>query len=288
VTFSPPLPALLPKPEGVGLALGAGGARGLAHIVVLEALDELGVKPVAIAGSSMGAVIGAAYAAGVTGKQLRAHALGLLRNRANFMTQLLRARVGRFSDLLSGLGANPVLIDGEKLLDLVWPAQVPDRFEQLAIPFTAVATDFHGRRDALFETGPLAPAVAGSMAIAGLVKPVSADGMYLVDGGVTNPLPYRALIGRAAVIVACDVTMGPIGLEAASPRPFEAMFGAAQILQGAITREMLKTDAPDILLIPKVQTFRTLDFFRAVKILEAAEHLRDDVKRALAEKLERA
>ena len=276
------------KPEGVGLALGAGGARGLAHIVVLEALDELGVKPVAIAGSSIGAVIGAAYAAGVTGKQLRAHSLAVLRNRTQFMAQLLRARVGRFSDLFSGLGANPVLIDGEKLLDLLWPTQVPDRFEQLQIPFAAVTTDFHGRREALFETGPLAPAVAGSMAIAGLVKPVSADGMYLVDGGVTNPLPYRALIGRASIIIACDVTAGPMGAEAASPKPFEAMIGAAQILQGAITSEMLKTDAPDILLVPKVQTFRTLDFFRAVKILEAAEPLREEVKRALAEKLERA
>ena len=288
MTFSPPLPALLPKPEGVGLALGAGGARGLAHIVVLEALDELGVKPVAIAGCSMGAVIGAAYAAGVSGKDLRAHTLGVVRNRAKFMSQLLRARVGRFSDLFTGLGANPVLIDGEKLLDLVWPTQVPDRFEQLDIPFTAVATDFHGRREAVFATGPLAPAVAGSMAIAGLVKPVSADGMFLIDGGVTNPLPYRALAGRAAVVIACDVTRGPMVASHLSPKPFEAMFGAGQIVQSAITSEMLKTDAPDILLIPKVQAFRTLDFFRAIKILEAAEHLREDVKRALGEKLERA
>ena len=275
------------KPEGVALAFGAGGARGLAHIVVLEALDELGVKPVAIAGSSMGAVVGAAYAAGLTGKQLRAHALGVLRNRTQFMSQLLRARVGRFSDLFSGLGANPVLIDGERLLDLLWPMQVPDCFEQLAIPFIAVAADFHGRREVRFESGPLAPAVAGSMAIAGLIKPVSADGMFLVDGGIINPLPYRAMIGRAAVVIACDVTVGPIGLETASPRPFEAMIGSAQILQGAIINEMLKTDAPDILLMPQVQTFRTLDFFRAAKILEAAEHLREDVKRALAEKLER-
>ena len=275
------------KPEGVGLALGAGGARGFAHIVVLEALDELGVTPVAIAGCSMGAVIGAAYAAGITGKQLRVHILSLLRNRAGFLTNVLRARVGRFADLLTGLGANPVLIDGEKLLDLVWPRQVPDRFEQLAIPFTAVATDFHGRRDALFESGPLAPAVAGSMAIAGLVKPVSADGMYLVDGGVTNPLPYRTLIGRATVIVACDVTMGPMVASHVSPKPYQAMIGAGQILQTAIIAEMLKTDAPDIMLTPAVQAFSTLDFFKAAQILEAAEPLREELKRALGAQLER-
>ncbi len=276
------------KPEGIGLALGAGGARGFAHIMLLEALDELGVKPVAIAGSSMGAVIGAAYAAGLTGKELRAHTLGLMRNRTSFMAQVLRARVGRFSDLLSGLGANPVLMDGERLLDLFWPVQVPDRFEQLAIPFTAVATDFHGRREVLFESGPLAPAVAGSMAIAGLVKPVSADGMYLIDGGVTNPLPYRALLGRAAVIVACDVSRGPMLETHVSPNPFQAMIGAGQILQRAITAEMLKADAPDVMLAPQVQGFNALDFFKAAQIFGAADHLREDLKRALGKELERA
>src|SRR5271165_6908497 len=79
---------------GIALALGAGGARGLAHIEVLEALDELGVRPIAIAGCSMGAVIGAAYAAGLTGKDIRVHVLALLRNRTDLMARLLRARVG--------------------------------------------------------------------------------------------------------------------------------------------------------------------------------------------------
>ena len=277
---------LVARPQGIGLALGAGGARGLAHIVVLEALDDLGVRPTAIAGASMGAIIGAAYAAGISGRDLRGHVLGLLRNRAQVIARLMRARVGRLSDFLSGLGANPVLIDGEIFLDLFWPNAVPDRFEELAIPFSAVATDYRGRREALFETGPLAPAVAGSMAIPGLVKPVEVDGLVLIDGGVTNPLPYRALMGRVETIIACDVTGGPVAEGRGVPQPYEAMLGAAQIMQGAVTAEMLRRAAPDILVRPAVQGFRALDFFHATRILAAAESTREEIKRGLAKGLE--
>ena len=280
--------AVAPPSGSVGVALGAGGARGLAHIVVLEALDDLGVKPGVIAGASMGAVVGAAYASGVSGKELRAHALGLLRNRPQVLARLMKARVGRLSDFLSGLGANPVLIDAEIFLDLFWPTQVPDRFEDLAIPFVAVATDYRSRREAVFETGLLAPAVAGSMAIPGLVKPVEANGLVLIDGGVTNPLPYRALLGRAQTIIACDVTGGPVDGGKRVPKPYEAMLGAAQILQGAVTLEMLRRDSPDLLLRPQVQGFRALDFFLATKILAAAEGTREEIKRSLAARLEKS
>lgn len=268
----------------VALALGAGGARGLAHVVVLEALDDLGLVPVEIVGTSMGAILGAAYASGMTGREIRAHLLGLMRNRAEVMTRLLRSRVGRLTDLFSG--ANPVLIDGEIFLDLFWPKIVPDRFEELKIPFTAVATDFVGRCEAAFSFGPLAPAVAGSMAIPGLVKPVEANGRILVDGGAVNPLPFRSLIGRAEVVIACDVTGGPVADRVGLPAPFEAMFGTAQIMQGAITAEMLRLNRPDLLLVPPVQSFRVLDFFRARQILQAAEPLRDEVKRGIARVIE--
>ncbi|MDB5596557.1 MAG: patatin [Hyphomicrobiales bacterium] len=265
----------------IALALGAGGARGLAHIAVLEALDDLGLPPIEIAGTSMGAILGAAYAAGLTGREIRAHLLGLLRDRAGAMSLLLRARVGRFKDLFSGSFANPVLIDGEAFLDLFWPKVVPDRFEELKMPFTAVATDYAGRCEAAFSSGPLAPAVAGSMAIPGLVKPVVANGRILVDGGAVNPLPFRGLIARADIVIACDVTGGPVADRTGAPTPFEAMFGTAQIMQNAITAEMLKVSQPDILLAPAVQSFRVLDFFKAAQILSASEPMRDEIKRRL-------
>src|SRR5271169_855327 len=131
----------------VAVALGSGGARGFAHIAVLEALDELGVAPAAIAGTSIGAMIGAAHAAGMSGREIRGYALGAVRSRSEMMGKLLRARVGRFSDLVLRGRGNPVLLDGEVCLDLFWPEAVPDFFEGLAKPLLVVATDFYDRRE---------------------------------------------------------------------------------------------------------------------------------------------
>jgi NTE family protein len=271
----------------VAVALGGGGARGLAHIAALEALDELGVRPVAIAGTSMGAIVGAAYAAGATGKDLRAYALSRLRDRAQVMARVLQARVGRIADLFSRGFGNPVLVDGEKLLDLFWPEIVPDAFEALGIPFQAVATDYFGRCEHRFESGPLVTAVAASMAIPGLVRPVLAGGRVYVDGGVVNPLPFEHLGADGAIVVAVDVTGGPGTEVRAAPESFEAMLGASQIMQGAIVAEKLKARAPDVLVRPAVDGFRGLDFFKTKAILLAAEPAKEQLKRDLAAILER-
>jgi NTE family protein len=264
----------------IALALGGGGARGLAHIVILEALDELGLRPSAIAGTSIGAIVGAAYAAGVSGKDLRAYALSRLRNRAQVMSRVLQARVGKLTDLFSGLG-NPVLVDGEKLLDLFWPEAVPDSIEDLAIPFQAVATDYFGRCEHRFGAGPLVTAVAASMAIPGLVRPVLAAGRTFIDGGAVNPLPFEGMGGAGVLVIAVDVTGGPANEAKAAPEAFEAMLGASQIMQGAIVAEKLKARAPDILVRPAVDGFRGLDFFRAKAILQAAEPAKEQFKRDL-------
>jgi NTE family protein len=268
------------------LALGAGGARGLAHIAVLEAFDELGVMPVVIAGSSMGAVVGAAYAAGMAGKEIRAFALRLARERATVMSALIEARVGRFTDLVSGLG-NPFLVDGERFLDRLWPDVVPDRFEDLRLPLQVVATDYFARSEAVFSGGPLVPSVAGSMAIPGLIRPVKAGERLLVDGGATNPLPFDLLIGRADVIVAVDVTGGPAPQPNRTPG-FDAMFGTLQIMQGAIVAAKLKIYRPEIVVRPAVDRFRVLDFFEARAILTASEPAKDELKREIERHFERA
>ena len=271
----------------LAIALGGGGARGLAHIAILEALDELGVKPMAIAGTSIGAIIGAVYASGIEASHLRAHTLAVMRRRSEVMGKLLKARVGRFTDLvLRGLG-NPMLLDAEIFLDLFWPDAVPDRFEDLAIPLLVVTTDFHNRCEAIFSTGLLAPAVAGSMAIPGLIKPVESEGRVLVDGGAVNPLPYDLLFEAADVVIAVDVTFGG-SRERRIPPPFNAMFGAAQIMQGAITAQKLKLRAPDVLVRPPVEQFRVLDFFRAAQILRASDPAKEEIKRRLGARLEAA
>lgn len=276
-----------PASGSLAVALGGGGARGLAHIVALEVLDDLGIRPAAIVGTSMGAIVGAAYAAGIRGSDLRRHALDTLKDRAKAMALLLQARVGRITDIFSrGLGANPVLLDGEKVLDLFWPEAVPDRFADLSIPFAAVATDYAERTQMVFDTGPLVTGVGASMAIPGLFRPVQAGGHVYVDGGVVNPLPFDLLAGKADIIVAVDVSGGAHAETAQPPGAFEAMLGAAQIMQGAIVAEKLKASQPDILVRPAVGGFRALDFFRARQILQAAEASREILKRDLGTALE--
>lgn len=275
------------KPELV-LVLGSGGARGLSHIPVLEALDELGLKPALIAGSSMGAIVGAAYAAGLSGRDLRAHVEASFRDRARVIARLLEARIGKIADLWRGGLGNPVLIDGERLLDLFWPQAVPDRFEELGIPFLSVATDYHLHDEVMLGSGPLTPAVAASLAIPGLVKPVTIGGRVLIDGGAINPLPYDRLLGPGRLVLAVDTSAPATVSDSRVPEPLEAMVGVSQILTRALVQRMIERQPPDILIRAGGEGFGGLDFFRWQAILDAAQPAKDEVKRRLSEALERA
>ena len=253
--------------------------------MALEALDEMGIRPVAIAGTSMGAVVGAAYAAGIEGRAIRTHILRVLRNRSDVMGKLLRARVGRFADLVLRGHGNPVLLDPEICLDLFWPPGMPSRFEDLDIETIIVATSYLDRSEVAYDAGPLRPAVAGSMAIPGLFRPVLFGDGVLIDGGAVNPLPYDLLFSLADIVVAVDVTFGGRPAKLRTPSPFASMFGAAQIMQGAITAQKIKLRAPDVLVRPKVEHFAILDFFRASQILRAAEGSKEELKFMLRERM---
>ena len=109
----------------IGLALGGGGARGLAHLHALAAFDELGVRPAAIAGASIGAIYGAAYAAGMSAEELKDHTARMLASRRAIVAKLLRSRVGRVTDLFGAGSRNPLLLDLEKLLSLMLPEALP-------------------------------------------------------------------------------------------------------------------------------------------------------------------
>ncbi|WP_052513213.1 patatin-like phospholipase family protein [Bosea sp. LC85] len=270
----------------LALVLGAGGARGLSHIAVLEALDELGVRPGLIVGCSIGAIIGAAYAAGLSGTDLREHVALTFRDRARVIARLLDARVGKFTDLMRGLG-NPVLIDGERLLDLFWPQAVPDRFEELQSPFAAIATDYHLHAEVSLTSGPLTPAVAASLAIPGLVRPVVLGGRVLIDGGAINPLPYDRLLAPGRIVMAVDTSAPATISDTRVPEPLEAMVGVSQILTRTIVQRMIERHPPDILIRAGIDGYGGLDFFRARAILDASEPLKDEVKRRLSQALER-
>jgi len=270
-----------PSPT-LALALGGGGARGLAHIVVMEALDELGVRPVAIAGSSIGAALGAAYATGLSGKAIRRHVLALAHGRGETVARLFGARAVTLSNMIAAPFGNPMLLDAQKLCAAFLPTAVPDDFAELEIPLIVPATDLYGRSEVVFSTGPLKPAVAASMAVPGLVRPVEHNGRVLVDGAAVDPLPFEHLRGRADAILAVDTTVGPLAPRG-MPDPWENLFATLQVMSHTIVREKLKRGAPDILIRPELSTFRLLDFFHASAILRAAEPVKAQVKERLRE-----
>jgi NTE family protein len=269
------------RAKTLALALGGGGARGLAHVVVMEALDEMGVRPVAIAGSSIGAAIGAAYAAGLSGKAIRRHVISLAHERGETIARLFGARAVTLSSMIAAPCGNPMLLDAQKLCAAFLPPAVPDDFAQLEIPLIVPATDLYGRNEVAFSKGPLKPAIAASMAVPGLVRPVEHDGRVLVDGAAIDPLPFEHLRGCADLVLAVDTTVGPIAPRGI-PDPWENLFATLQVMSHTIVQEKLKRDAPDILIRPELSAFRLLDFFHASAILRAAEPVKAQVKARVA------
>jgi NTE family protein len=267
--------------KSFALALGAGGARGLAHIAVFEALDELGLRPTAIAGSSIGAVAGAAYAAGMTGKALRHHVLGLAHNPTEVWRRLVAARTGRIGDFFSG-NFSAMRLDPEKLIELFLPDAIPDDFAALRLPLTVISSDLYRRCEAVYTQGPLRKVLASSIALPTIMCPVVIEERVLIDGGATNPLPFDLLRDRADVILAVEIS-GPPDHTARTgvPNTIEAMTSTVLVMMQAILAEKLKHERPGLLLHPHVGTFRTLDFFQASAILRAAEPIKAELKHKL-------
>ncbi len=246
------------------LALGGGGARGLAHIAVIEALDEMGVKPVAVAGTSIGALIGSAYAAGMRGKDIRHHVIALAHSPGEIRRRLMKARAGTLAHFFSGAFSQATQMDAEKFCEQFLPQQVPADFSELEIPLTVMATDLHHRQETPLSKGPLHPAVAASIAIPGLFRPVIVDERVLIDGGTTNPLPFDKLTGRADM-----------------PSTWECIYTTILVMGSAIVAAKLAHTAPDLLIRPNVGIFRTLDFYQASAILRSADATKAVVKERL-------
>ena len=159
---------------------------------------------------------------------------------------------------------------------------MPADFDQLAIPLTVIASDLYRRRQVAFSTGALKPAIAASIALPTVMRPVVVDDKVLVDGGATNPLPFDALRGRADVIVAVDISGEPNEERRDIPNPWECLLATVLVMGNAITIEKLTHTAPDLIIRPKVGLFRTLDFFQASAILRTAESAKAEIKERLA------
>src|SRR5215468_8976581 len=179
----------------IALALGGGSARGLAHVLMLEVFDELGVKPAVIAGTSMGAICGAAYAVGLSGAELRARCMALFANRAYFLKRLTGKLRGGLSALWSA--RMPGVVDNVTLFEMLLPEAMRCDFAALKIPFLAIAADFYAIEQVVLDKGPLIPALAASSALPSLTRPVVLGGRTLIDGGFVNPVPYDVVLDRA-------------------------------------------------------------------------------------------
>ena len=183
------------KHRRVGLALGSGGARGWAHLGVLQALREKGIEVDVVAGTSMGAVVGAFLAAG----------------RENVLRELAqdldwkRLRPFFWEVSLSRSG----LTDGRKLLEEFRKMLGLREFRELDLPFRAVATDLHTGEEVVLSSGNLLQAVRASISIPGLFSPVLVGKRFLLDGGLVNPVPVSVARAMGAqTVVAVDVSQG--------------------------------------------------------------------------------
>jgi NTE family protein len=272
--------------KSFALALGGGGARGLAHIAVLEALDEVGRRPAAIAGTSVGALIGAAYAAGMSGKEIRRFVIRLAHDRAEVFRRLIATRAGTFANLVSLGFGSATLVDAEKFCEQFLPEKVPHDFGELEIPLIIIATDLYRREQAVFSSGALKPALAASIALPAVMRPVVLADRILIDGGATNPLPFEELRGRADVVVAVDISGAPTDQRRDIPNPWECMLATVLVMANAITSEKVKRGAPDLIVRPNVGAFRALDFLQASAILRASEPVKAELKEKLAALLE--
>ena len=269
----------------IGLALGGGGARGLAHILVFEALDELGVKPSLIAGTSIGALLGAAYASGLSGVEIRAHCQQLFDKKSNLMRKVVDKWPGSIKQIWNPF--SPAIFNVETVLDMFMPDGLAKDFDSLHIPFIAITTDFHAQVQKDIDSGPLLPAIAASAALPALLEPVIIDHHVLIDGGFVNPLPFESLKGKCDISLAIDVNGEPRGDGESVPGSMEALIVMSQIVMRSILREKLRLHQPDILLSPPVGRFRVLDFFKMEEILKRCEGLKEQVKRDVEVALEK-
>ena len=287
----------------VGLALGSGSARGWAHIGVIRALEAAGIHPDFVCGTSIGALVGAAYAAGELDR-FEQWVLGLgIREVVAFMDVSLR----------SGL------LKGERLMDFFRHYFVDRPIEELAMPFAAVATALHTGAECWLRRGSTLEAVRASIALPGLFAPVLWEGSVLVDGGLVNPVPVSLARAMGAdILIAVDLSSDILGRHLhADPAPeapagaigdwirklqdnldalipahsphqprmpsmLEVLASSIDIMQVRIARSRMAGEPPDLIVAPRLAHLRLLDFHRAKEAIEEGRRAVERVAHILA------
>ncbi len=282
------------KPK-IGLALGSGSARGLSHIGIISELAKNDIHPDIVCGTSIGALVGAAYVAGNLGKLEK------------WVKELSKMETARFFDIGSSLRGFVNINRMNKFFhDFVVPEEL--KIEEMPKKFAAVATDLEAGREIWFTEGSVIDAIWASISIPGLFPAVRNDGKWLIDGAIVNPVPVslcRAL--GADVVIAVNLNDDIVGKHFVLPEKkgkqekknggvtdmissklkeytgqlfsqkeekddppglLDAIFGAINIAQERITRSRLAGDPPDILIAPRLSTTSLLDFYKANEMIE--------------------
>lgn len=266
----------------IGIAFGAGGARGIAHLLMIEALDELGVKPSIIAGSSIGAVVGAFYAAGFSGKEMREILDQLINPKSDSVFDfLLKSDIVKMFTMFDPQFIKSGFIKGEKFQSYMKSHLKVSRFEELKIPLKIVATDYWKKEPVVFEKGDLIQPIKASYSLPGLFTPVKIKNRILIDGGAVNPLPFDLIMDKCDITIAIDVTAFKAQNESEIPPTFDSVFTTYQTMQNSIIKERLKFLRPDIYIRPEIYDVRVFDFAKADLIFKQAQAAKDELKRQL-------
>jgi NTE family protein len=278
-------PQSLGREPRIGVALGGGSARGLTHIPYIEAMDEMGLRPHVIAGTSIGALIGAGWASGMSGAELREHSISVLSTMRVIAGRLWGAQVRNLGNFFQA-GFN-VQLDARRVVDAFLPDDFPHEFKDLSTKFYVVATDFQSWHQAVFSDGAIRSAIAGSLAIPGLFKPVPFANHLLVDGGVVNPLPLDQAAADTDILVGIDVNGDPSEqMTKTNHNVIDVWFGSAQIMMHSLTAHMMAAYPPDVYVRPHLSAFGALEFWRVREIIAHVEKDKDNFKRALEGRVE--
>ena len=254
----------------IGLALSGGAMRGLAHIGVIEILEEHKIPIHMIAGTSMGSVVGGIYSAGMPIKLMR-----------SFCEQVTYLEERKYIDVtVPRIG----LIKGKRLETLIYTLSGGKSIEELNIPYTAVACCVEDSSVVYFDKGNLVQAIRASIAIPGIFEPVTLDGKTLVDGGVLERLPVNVLIEKGCdYVIAVDV--GFRGGKNDTPKNiFDVLFSVYDMLEWQAMKEHV--EAADVTIHPDVRHVNPATFTQAKECMdigrEAAESKIEDIKMQLS------
>jgi len=266
----------------VGLALGGGGAKGLAHILMLETLDELGIVPHAIAGCSIGAIIGALYAAGLTGRDIHAQIEQFFvdRNEAEHKLFSLPKSI-RWLDFIDPALASGGLLSSDDFIEYLGEVMPARRFRDLKIPLKIVTAELVSGSQVVIDSGDLLPAIQASMAVPGVFPPVEIGGRMLVDGGVANPLPFDLLQSGNDVVIAIDVSGNRDIENGEKLSSMGVLLQSFHNMSNNIITEKLRRQRPDVLVRPDIHNVRVLEFYKAREVFSQAQPAQQQFARDL-------